>query len=520
MANQNEITIIKEKTFETIRSVVNKLVDTVRPTFGPAGNKVIIESPMYFTPLTVDDGVQIARDFKLDDSAENAVVKVIKETAIRTNDRVGDGTTGALIMLQAIINEVARKSKIEGHKIAKELTKGLAEAKDQLLKQVKQIKTKAELKKAALVSFDHEDIAEKLSDLFIKLGKDATITIEKSPTMVTYVEMSDGVTIDRGYISPYMINNPERMESVLEKPYILLTDYRITENTDILPLIQKMAEAKKNNLIIIADNVEQQALATLVINEPWVMNPQTNRPGVFASIAITIPTVEDKKVWLEDIALMTGAKVFSQEKGNKIEDAEIEDLGRCEKFICRRNESVIIKPGGDKKIIKNAVQALKNAVDMEKNTEKKKPIQKRIGMFTNTLAVIKVGAPTESEQKALKYKVEDAVNAVKSAYNDGVVCGGGLSLARIKTSSSILNEALKYPHRQLLENMGLDSLDIPQNKGYNVITGQVGDFMEVGVIDPVNVLIAAIESAVSIASLLLTSSGMIIEVPRVDTKGK
>lgn len=513
--NQNEITIIKEKTFDVIRSAVNKLVDTVRPTFGPASNKVIIESPMYFTPLTVDDGVQIARDFKLDDSAENAVVKVIKETAIRTNDRVGDGTTGALIMLQAIINEVSRKSKIEGHKIAKELKKGLEEAKVQLLKQTRYIKTKEELKKAAMVSFDNEEIAEILSSLFIKLGKDATITIEKSQTMGTYDEMADGTTIDRGYISPYMINNAERMESVLEKPYILITDYRLMENDDILPLMQKMAEAKISNLVIISDNVEQAALATLVINEPWVRSPQKPQGGTFPSIAITIPAVEDKKVWLEDIALMTGATVFSQEKGNKIQDAQIEDLGRCSKFICRNNESVIVGPGGNKKIIKQAVQTLKKAQEAEKDNAKRKAIQKRIGLFTNSLAVIKVGAPTESEQKALKYKIEDAVNAVKSAYNDGVVCGGGLSLSRIKTSSPILNEALKYPHRQLLENMGLDSLDIPQNKGYNVITGQVGDFMEVGVIDPVKVLIAAIESAVSISTLLLTSSGMIIEVPRV-----
>lgn len=517
MPNQNEITIVKDKTFETIKSAVNKMVDMIRPTFGPASNKVLIKSPIYFSPLVVDDGVQIARDFKLDDSAENAVVEMIKETAVKTNDRVGDGTTNSLIILQAIINEVARKSKIEGHKIEKELKKGLLEVKEQLEKSVKHIKTKADLKKVALVSFDNEEIAETLAGLYSKMGQDATITIEESPTMGTYVEMSDGVTMDRGYISPYMVNNPQRMEAVIEKPYILITDYRITENSDLMPIIEKMAKEKKMGLVIIAENVEQQALATLVINQPQVMNPQTQRPGVFPSVAINLPNVSDKKSFLEDLAILTGGKVFSHEKGNKLEDANIEDLGRAEKFICKRDESIIVTPKGDKKVIASAIASLKNAHEQEKVESAKKAIMKRIGLFTNSLAVIKVGAPTKNEQRALKYKVEDASNAVKNAFKFGVVCGGGLALARVKTSSSILNEALKYPSKQLRENMGLDeSEEFSADEARNMVTGEVGKFMDVGVIDPVGVLIAGVESAVSIASILVTSAGMIIETPRVN----
>lgn len=525
MANQNEITIIKDKTFETIQRAVNKMVDMIRPTFGPASNKVIIESPMYFSPLTVDDGVQIARDFKLDDSAENAIVKVVRETAVRTNDRVGDGTTGSLIILQAIINELARKSKFDGHKVSKELKKACEEARVHLEKSAKQIKTKAELKKTAMVSFDNEEMAETLSDLFFKLGKDATITIEKSQTMKTKVEMSDGVTIERGYISPYMINNPERMESHLDKPYILLTEYRITENSDILPILEKIVKHAAEHrepprpLVIIAENVELQALATLIQNNPWVKTIQPNGTasvGLIGSCAINLPAVEDRKVFLEDLGIMTGATVFSNEKGNNLKDATLEDLGRADKFISRKDESVIVGPKGDKKLVTGAVDALRKLVADEPNEAIKKTLGHRLGRFTNSLAVIKVGAPTDNEQKSLKYKIEDAVSSVKLAFKHGVVCGGGMALARIKTSSPLLNEALKYPSRQLMENMGLDeTLDLSSNEALNVITGEKGEFMEVGVIDPVSVLIAAVESAVSIASLLITASGIICESPRV-----
>lgn len=518
--NQNEITIVpKDKSFQTIISAVDKMVDVIRPTFGPASNKVIIDSPLYYNPLVVDDGVQIARDFKLEDSVENAIVKVVRETAIRTNDRVGDGTTSSLLILQAILHELKRKGRFEGHKVVKQLKKGAEEAKQLLTSSAKEIKTKAELKKAAMVSYDNEEIADILSDLYSKLGKEATITIEKSQTMNTQVEMSEGVKIDRGYISPYMINNPERMECEINKPYILITDYRITENSDIMPIIEKMAKDKKFGLVVICENIEQQALATLVINEPWIMNPQTGKPGVFPSVAINLPTVDDKKVFLEDLALLTGAKVFSQEKGTKLQDCNIEDLGRAEKFICRKDESVIVGPKGEKKNIKFAVEKLRKLFEQAKGDSAKRKVRDRLSMFTNSLAVIRVGAPTDNEQKALKYKVEDAVNAVHVAYKHGVVCGGGMSLARLKTSSSLLNAALKYPARQLYENMGYDDVEeLADDHVRNMVTGQVGKYMDVGVFDPVKVLIAQIESAVSIASILLTSSGMIVEVPRVNNK--
>lgn len=517
--NKVDIVSKQSEAFEIIKSAVDKMVNTIRPTFGPAGNKVIIDKLPY--RMVMDDGVQIARDFELQDPKENAIVKIVREVAIRANDRAGDGTTGALIMLQAILNEVSRLPKINGRKIELQLKKGLSECIKTLRKSAKNIKTKEDLKKVALVSFDDEPIAEMIADLYFKLGKDALITIDKSPTMETIVDMSEGAKIKRGYISPYMITNPERMETVIENPYILITDYRLMEATDLIPIMDKMLAAGKNKLVIIAENIEERALSTIVINLSHVINPQTNKTGPMQAVAINTPQGESAKVFLEDLSLLTGAIMLTHTKGDKLENAEMTHLGQCARFICRRDESIIVGPKGRKADIQKAVAQLRLAIETEKNESQKKGLIERLGLFTNTLAVIKVGAPTESAQKALKYKVEDAVNATKSAFESGVVCGGGRALSQIKTSSSILNEALKYPAKQLLENMDIDAEDLglDDNHVMNVVTGKVGPFMSVGVVDPVDVLIAGVESAVSIASLLLTSSGMIVE-SQIEPVGK
>lgn len=511
--SKTEVRVVSKQneSFDIICRATNKLVDTIKPTFGPAGNKVIIDKMTH--RMVVDDGVQIARDFELPDPAENAVVKLVREVAIKTNDRIGDGTTGALIMLQGIVNTVARKTKQDGRKIVLELRKGLEDVKKHIAETKKEISTKDELQKVAMVAFDNPEIAQLLADAYDKIGKDGIITIDKSPTMNTILEMADGTQLDTGYISPYMVNNPERMESVIDNPYILLTDFRLTENSDIMPIMEKMAQSSARGLVIIADNVEQSALATLVINEPNVMNPETKRPGTFPSVAVPLPQGNDKKVLLEDLALLTGAKVFSTEKGDKLEDATIEDLGRADRFICRQKESIIVNPKGKKEDIMISADYLRTAAKNEDDETKKKALQRRLAMFTNSLAVIKVGAPTENEQKALRYKIEDAVHAVKAAYQGGVVCGGGLALARINTSSPILNESLKMPARQLCENMGFDNDEeyFAEKDAWNLITGEHGDFMEVGVMDPADVLLAGVESAVSIASVLLTSHGMLVE---------
>ena len=507
-----ETIIVHKKTFETIKSAADKLVDFVKPTFGPASKKVIIAKQIY--NMIVDDGVQIARDFSLNDPVENAIVKVIKETAIKTNDRVGDGTTGALIMLQAIINEVS-KSEFNGRKVEEELKRGLVEVTEHLKKSAVEIKTKEDLRKVAMIAFDNEKIAEMIAELYFKLGEDGVITIDKSPTMDTFVETTNGIKIDGGYLSPYMVTNPERMETIIEKPHMLITDMKISEPTDLLPLMEKMAKANKRELVIIADNVTGNALATAIVNR--IQNK-------FLIVAISAPfDTISRKIVLEDIALMSGAKMFSESKGDKLEDAEIADLGRAGQFICKQNESVIVSPKGKKTDIKKTIDELKEYIKTTTDEKAKEEHSKRLARFTNSIAVIKVGAPTDNEQKALKYKVEDTVNSTKSAFNHGVVCGAGVSLAQIKTSSPILNKALKAPSLQLLENMGATveyklHPVLPSYKNeeaYNLVTKETGHFLKVGVVDPVEVLIAGVESAVSIASVLLTSSGIIVdhEVP-------
>lgn len=493
--------IIQKDSFDIIQRTVNKVVDLIRMTYGPASNKVVISKQLY--KMVVDDGVQIARDIELDDEAENAIVQVIRETAVRTNDRVGDGTTSSLIMLQGIVNEVAKKANKNGRKIEKELKNGFEEAKEQLLRMAVPVKTRDELRKVARISFDDETISKIIADAWFELGKDGMVTVDRSPTMETYADITEGVSLNRGYLSPYMITNPSRMESVIEKPYILLTDYRLTEAQDIVPAMNALMQKGITNLVVIADNMEQSALATAIVNK---------MQGRFNVVAINIPSGDNKAVLLEDLAIMTGAKVFSEAKGDKLENIKIEDFGRAERFIAKRDSSVIISPKGKKTNVRSAIDSLRAAANTTKDETERKEIEKRLARFANKVAVIRVGAATENEEKALKYKVEDAVNATQAAFKGGVVCGAGLSLYRLVTSSTILNEALKMPFKQLKDNMGIEEhKSLGENDAINAVTGRVGNYMEVGVIDPVDVLIAGIESAVSIASLLVTTSGIIVE---------
>ena len=514
----HNILITTKDPFPIIKRAVDKAVDLVKPTYGPASNKVIIQKATH--ALVVDDGVQILRDLELPDPNEHAVMKVVREAAIRTNDRAGDGTTGASIMLQSIIGAVDKLRKRDGHKIERELKAGLTDAVAQLREQAKPVESLEELRKVARVSFDNPEVSDLIAGTWHDVGVDGVVTVESGSTMSTKAELSEGISINRGYISPIMVTNPERMEAQLEKPYILVTDMRLTEGNDLLPLMNKIAEHSKGagKLLIIAENVEQGALATLIINQPHVINPHTQRPGVLQSVAITAPQ-EDRQTLLEDIALMTGARMFSVAKGDKLEEAKIEDLGTADRVIVRQKESVIVGPKANKEVMIKAIADLSAARNMAETDAEKKVLEKRLAFYANKVAVIRVGAPTENEQKSLRYKVEDAVNAVRSALRGGVVAGSGLALARLTTSSAILNDALKAPHRQLLDNMGLEEIELKDGEALNVITGETGPFMKVGVLDPVEVLIAGVESAVSIASLLVTTSGMIIEKPQHMQRG-
>lgn len=495
------IKLVEKNAFDVIKKTVDKAVNIIKPTYGPAANKVIISR--FTHKLAVDDGVQIARDLEFQDPYENAVLNIIRETAVKTNDRIGDGTTSSLIVLQGLIEEISKKARIEGGKIEKELKDALEDFKKQMLKQARPVKTKADLLKVARISFNDPKIAETIAEVWFKMGPDGIVTVDRSGTMETTSEVEEGIKVNRGYISPYMVNIPNKMEALIEKPYILMTDFRLTEVNDILPIMNALVAEKIFQLVLICDNIEQNALATAIVNK---------MQGTFNLVAINKPTDDESNTALEDIAMMVGAKFFSMKKGDKLNEAKIEDLGRADRFISRREESVIVGPRGDKKDIEKAIKDLKFAILGAKTEDYKKKLQERLARITNKVGVIKVGAPTENESKALQYKVDDAVNAVHAAFKSGVVCGAGLALANIKTKSEILNAALKAPFRQLKENMGIDSHDpLAKDEALNVVTMEQGNYMDVGVMDPVDVLIAGVESAVSIANILASTQAIIVE---------
>lgn len=517
----NTTVSIKEQreTFDVIVKATDKACNLVKPTYGPASGKIVIDKLTH--KIVVDDGVQTMRDLEFSDPAENAILRNIREVATKTSNRAGDGTCGALLMVQAIVHEVARMGKFHGRRVELELKKGLTEFREQILKNVKEIDSLEDLRKVAMVSFDNEEIADLISGLYKKYGKELTINLEKSPTLDTYAEASDGVKLGTGYISPYMVNKPEEMECVFEKPLILITDYRLMEAADLEPIMNLMAKEEKTKLVIIAENVEETALSLLVLNLPNVARPDPKNPGklvrgTFPACAISIPKtdVAIRTQLLEDIGLLTGATVFSVEKGRDLKNITIEDLGTAKKFVAGAESTLIIEPGGDKADIASAIRAIRNNIENEKVENRKQGYIDRLNLFTNSVASVYVGAPTDTEQKALMRKVENVKNSVGSAYKSGVVCGGGIGLMRIKTSSPILNSALQRPHKQLLENMGIDR-DIPLVKGeaYNVVTEQIGPYMEVGVMEPVEVLLAGVESAVSISNILCTIKGIIAECP-------
>lgn len=487
--------------FPIIMNAVNKLVDMVKPTFGPAGNKVIISKDI--SRVVVDDGVMIAKEFQLEDDFENAVVDIIKNVAVKTNERVGDGTTSSLIMLQAIMNELDKLGSMDTRAIAAGLKLGAEEAKAQLLKSAKKITKLEDLEKVARISFDNPEIASVIAKLIHKIGHEGVIAIQDSNTMEVESEMVDGFNFEKGYISPYMVTNSERLEVDLEHPVILITDYRLSVASEIVPILEKIVQAGYKNITIVAEDITGDALAIAVVNK---------MQGKFTTLAIETPGYDSEKLdFLNDLATITGGTVISQAKGMKLEDFTLQMLGRANRIISKAKETIVIGGKGAKKDINHAAFQVK--VLMENATGYKlEKLQQRLARLINGVAVIKVGAPTEHEMRALRYKVEDAVNAVKVAFKSGIVRGGGFALSGLETSSPTLNKALKQPTKQLFENSGVSvPHSLKENEAMNVITGEIGDYLKVGVVDPVEVLIAGIESAVSIANLLLTTKGIIVE---------
>jgi len=466
-----------------IFDAVDKLVDFVRPTYGPAQNKVILQRGRI--QEVIDDGVATAKDFELPDEFENAIVQLVKEVAVKTNDRVGDGTTSSLIMLQALMKEIRDICPdAPAREIIAELKQGLEEFKTQITDKARQITSKEDLKKVAYISFNNEKMADIISEILFELGSEAIVTIEESRSLETTHTVVKGLQFPRGFASPYFINKADKAETVLEKPYILVTDREIVDAKELLPLLNKIIASGNRQLVIVADDIRGEALATLVLNY---------MKGIGLFPAIKAPYYSnDKYEFLMDLAELTGSSFVAGSLGKKFEDMALEDLGTADKVVITKDHTTII--GGQGKNIDEYVTKLKAIIETTESELKKDKMKDRLAKLTSGVSVIRVGGATENEMKALRYKVEDAVNATRVAFKNGVVKGAGITLGEIETSSTILNAALKYPHKQLLENMEVSSLDVGED-----------------IIDPVEVLVAGVESAVSIVSLLITTKGILVE---------
>ena len=459
----------------------NCLTDFVKPTFGPASNRIIIQQGRNLSIL--DDGVTTANEFELEDEFENAVVRVIKEVARKTNDRVGDGTTGSLIILQALINEISKLWRYKPIDIIAELHKGLAEFKAEIQKRAKTINSKEELVRVAYIAFNNESIAEVIAETLWEIGHEGITTVEESDSLETTHEIVKGLQLPKGFKNPYFINNPEKAEVILNKPYILVSDREIVDGKDILPILDKVIKSGNRQLLVVADDIRGEALAIMIINKV---------KGNAMFCAVDAPYYSNRKYeGLMDVATLTGAN-FQMGIVQDLPKLELTDLGTADRIIITKDSTTIV--GGKGKNLDDYIKELKALIKTTKSELDKSKMEERLAKLTSGVAVIKVGGATENEMKALRYKVEDAVNATRVAYKSGVVQGAGLTLKDIKTSSKLLNRALEYPYKQLLKNLGIKELEVVE-----------------GVEDPVEVLIAQVESAVSIVSLLISTKGILCD---------
>jgi chaperonin GroEL len=522
---------------EDVKKKLQKGVDTVanavKVTLGPRGRNVILDKG-YGGPTITNDGVSIAKEITLKDKFENMGAEIIKEVANKTNELAGDGTTTATVLTQALVNEGLRQTTMGLNAMA--VRSGMEHAAKDVVEALKSIATPIknldEIKQAATISAESAEIGEKIAETIDKVGKDGVVTVEESQSFGIETEFTEGMEFDRGYVSPYMVTNPERMEAEYKNAQILVTDKKISSVKEILPLLEKIAAAGKKELVIIADDIEGEALTTFVINK---------LKGGFSVLGVKAPGYGDrKKEVLQDIAITTGGDLISSDLGYKLEDIELSQLGKADRVVSTKDSTVIVGGAGDKAAIDARVVALRAQEETSTSKFDKEKIAERIAKLAGGVAVIKVGAATETEMKYLKLKIEDAVNATKAAIEEGIVPGGGTSLVRAAhiVQQSVLAKkdlsqeeligyrivlkALEEPLKQIANNTGKDDgavvvqkvKEAGGNAGYNAATGEmVEDMIAAGIIDPVKVERAGVQHAVSAAGILLTSECAIADEP-------
>jgi chaperonin GroEL len=515
----------QEEARKKLKAGADKLADAVRVTIGPKGRNVVLDKG-FGAPTITNDGVSIAKEIELEDKIENLGAEIVKEVAEKTNDVAGDGTTTAVVLTQTMIAEGLKNVAAGANPLAikRGIEKGVEKVVAALKKSAKPVTTKEEIAQVATISAESREIGNLIAEAMEEVGKDGVITVEESKGFGFSKEIVKGLQFDRGYISPYMITDAERMEAVYEDPYILITDRKISALNDILPVLEKVAQSGKKELVVIADEVEGEALATLVVNK---------LRGTFNTLAIKAPGFGDrKKEMLEDIAVITGGEVISEEKGLKLDNVELNMLGSARRVVSTKENSTIVEGKGEKEKIEARIKQIRKELEVSDSDFDKEKLQERLAKLAGGVAVIKVGAATEVEQKARQHKTEDALSATRAAVEEGIVAGGGVALLRAglsltgdevegeeKIGINILKRALEGPIRQIARNTGVDGAVIIQkikeeNKegyGFNAQTMNYEDLIKSGIVDPAKVVRSALQNAASAASMFLTTECVVAE---------
>ncbi|MCB1113819.1 MAG: chaperonin GroEL [Chlamydiia bacterium] len=525
----------KEEARRKIQKGVKTLADAVKVTLGPKGRNVILDKS-YGAPHITKDGVTVAKDIDLEDKIENMGAQMVKEVASKTADKAGDGTTTATVMAESIFNEGLKNVAAGANPmdLKRGIEQGVKTVVESLKALSKSVDTNQEIAQVATISANNDkaigDIIAKAMD---KVGKDGTIAVEEAKGFETTLDVVEGMNFDRGYLSPYFMTHAETQECLLEDCYILIHEKKLSNLKEMIPILQAVAETGKP-LLIIAEDVEAEVLATLVVNRL--------RAGL-KICAVKAPGFGDRrKAMLEDIAVLTGGKMLSEDLGEKLEKTQLEDLGRAKKVVVKKDETTIIEGAGDKKAIQDRANSIRRQIDDATSDYDREKLQERLAKLVGGVAVIRVGAATEIEMKELKDRVDDAVHATRAAVEEGIVPGGGVALIRamkaleklvsslegdIRTGASIILRSLSAPLRQIAENAGMEGSiavqkveSLKATEGLNALTGEYGDMLKMGIIDPTKVVRSALENAASVASLLLTTEAVVTDAPKEEEPAK
>ena len=517
--------LFEEEARRALGRGVDQLANAVKITLGPKGRNVVLDKK-YGAPVITNDGVTIARDIELEDPFENMGAQLVKEVATKTNDIAGDGTTTATLLAQAMIHEGMKNVVAGANPMI--IKRGIQKAVDALVEEIKakakRIEGKADIAQVATISSADAETGELIAEAMEKVGKDGVITVEESKSMATNLSVVEGMQFDRGYISPYLVTDTDKMEAVLDDPYVLITDRKISAINDILPILEQVVKAGKQ-LAIIAEDVDGEALTTIVVNK---------LRGTFKALAVKAPGFGDRrKAMLEDIAILTGGTVISEELGRNLDSVTMEDLGRARQIRSTKEETTIVDGTGDKAAIAARVAQIRKQIEETTSDFDKEKLQERLAKLAGGVAVIEIGAATEVEMKDKKYRIEDALNATRAAVEEGIVAGGGTTFVDIlpaldrlnvegdeKVGVEIVRRAVEEPVRQIADNAGLEGSVVVENVkkagtgvGFNALSNEYVDMIETGIVDPAKVTRSALQNAASIASMVLTTETLVADKP-------